>query len=88
MPQLTTGVPNLSVLLAYRPFLDPLPVGGGPTWTLGLFLPLVLLIAFAYKTIKLNYLPDVPKQALRLALQISVFMAGAALLLSLITRWL
>jgi len=76
----------IALLLAYRPFIDPLPVGPGPAWTLALFLPLVVAVAVAYKAIKLDRLAHVPGQALRLALQIILFMAAAAGLLVLLTR--
>ena len=76
----------IALLLAYRPFIDPLPVGPGIAWTLALFLPLVAGVAAAYKAIKLENLAHVPGQALRLALQIVLFMAAAAGLLALLTR--
>lgn len=76
----------IALLLAYRPFTDPLPVGSGLAWTLGLFLPLVLGVAVAYKTIKLDNLAHVPGQALRLAVQITVFIVSAAALLIFLTR--
>ena len=75
-----------ALLLSYRPFFDPLPVGSGLAWTLALFLPLILLVSVAYKAIKLQNLAHVPPQAARLAVQIVLFMGGAALLLALITR--
>ncbi len=76
----------IALLLAYRPFTDPLPVGSGLAWTLALFLPLVLGVAVAYKTIKLDNLAHVPGQAMRLAVQIVVFMAASAALITLFTR--
>ena len=74
-------------LLAYRPFLDPLPAGEGLLWTLGFFLPLVVLVSVAYKTIKLDRLEQVPRQSVRLVVQIVVFMVGAAGALSALTWW-
>ncbi len=69
-------------LLAHQLFIDPLPVGPGLAWTLALFLPLVAGVAVAYKTIKLTNLAHVPGQALRLFIQITLFMAAAAFLLA------
>lgn len=45
-------MPDAPVLLAYRPFLDPLPVGVHDYW-LWLIVPLCALIACAYKAIRL-----------------------------------
>lgn len=64
-------------LLAYRAFIDPLPIGNGRGW-IGLVVPLVVLVAVAYKTIKLPDLRQLPRQATVLALQIYIFMAAAA----------
>ena len=72
--------------LAYRPFIDPLPIGNSTGWAL-LFLPLVLLVSIAYKSIKLRDLRQLPRQAARLALQIILFMALAAAALMGLYRW-
>ncbi|HEX7009814.1 MAG TPA: hypothetical protein VF184_07525 [Phycisphaeraceae bacterium] len=64
-----------ALVLAYRPFLDPLPLHSGWMW---LMLPLALAIAVVYKTIKLPDLSALPRQAATLAVQIIVFMALAA----------
>lgn len=70
-------------LLAYRPFLDPLPIDRYWLWFLP---PLILLIALVYRTIKSDELSSLPRKAGYLAFQISVFMvlAGAALWLLLL----
>jgi len=73
-------------LLAYRPFIDPLPIGNSPFWGL-LFVPLVVLVAVAYKTIKLRDLAQLPRQAVVLSLQIFIFMGLAAGALWVLT-WL
>jgi hypothetical protein len=70
-------------LAGYRPFLDPLPLD---TYWLLLLPPLVLAIAVIYKTIKLDDLAQLPRQALFLAGQIVAFMALAAAALWLITE--
>lgn len=75
------------MMLGYRPFLDPLPMSGSGLWLL-LLVPLVILVAVAYKTIKLADLRDLPRQAAVLAAQIFLFMAAAAALLWFITTWL
>ena len=72
------------LLLTYRPFIDPLPIGNSPWWWL-LLIPLVLLVSVAYKTIKLRSLRHLPKQSATLALQIVLFMAAAAAGLWLLT---
>jgi hypothetical protein len=70
-------------LLAYKPFLQPLPLD---TYWLVLLMPLVLAIAIVYKTIKLDDLAQMPKQAIFLAGQIIAFMILAAAALWLITE--
>ena len=72
--------------LAYRPFVDPLPIGNSPWWAL-LFFPLVVLVSVAYKTIKVRDLAQMPGQAVRLAVQIVVFMGLSAAALWALTRW-
>jgi hypothetical protein len=72
-----------SLTLAYKPFLQPLPLD---TYWLLLLLPLVLAIAIVYKTIKLDDLSQMPKQAIFLAGQIIAFMVLAAAALWLITE--
>lgn len=76
-----TGLAALS-LLAYRPFLDPLPVQS--YWLL--LPPLVIVIAIVYKTIKLDDLARLPRQAAVLAAQIVAFMLLAAAALWLIVE--
>ncbi len=74
----------MSAVLAYRPFLEPLPIE--PAW-LWLCVPLVLGVAVVYKTIKLPTLEKLPQQSLLLATQVLLFMAAGAGLLSLLTWW-
>lgn len=68
---------TMMLLLAYRPFIDPLPIGSSNGWVL-LFFPLVIFVSIAYKSIKLRDLRELPRQAGVLALQIFFFMAVAA----------
>lgn len=70
--------------LAYRPFIDPLPIGNSGGWV-WLFVPLVILVAVAYKTIKLRDLRELPRQSAVLTLQIVVFMGLAATALWVLT---
>lgn len=65
------------VLLAYRPFIDPLPIGNSAGWS-WLFVPLVVLVSVAYKTIKLRDLRELPRKSAILAAQIFIFMGVAA----------
>jgi len=70
-------------VLAYRPFLDPLPL---ESWWMVLLVPLVLGISVTYKTIKIDDLSQLPRQATFLFLQIIVFMVLAAAGLWLVTE--
>ena len=74
----------MALLLAYRPFIDPLPIGNSPAWSL-LFVPLVILVALAYKTIKLRDLRKLPRQTTVLCVQIFAFMGAAAVALWVLT---
>lgn len=64
-----------SVILAYRPFFDPLPIDS--FWLL-LMLPLSLAVALVYKAIKLDDLKQLPRASAILTAQIIFFMAVAA----------
>ncbi|MEM1107812.1 MAG: hypothetical protein AAGH99_03890 [Planctomycetota bacterium] len=74
----------MMLLLAYRPFIDPLPIGNSTAWV-WLFVPLILLVSVAYKTIKLRDLNELPRAAAILAAQIFVFMGFAAAALWVLT---
>ncbi|MEM7576814.1 MAG: hypothetical protein AAF328_04995 [Planctomycetota bacterium] len=82
----TTTVWMPAPMLAWRPFLEPLPIDSGWLW---LSVPLVLGVAVVYKTIKLPQanLRELPQESLKLAAQVLLFMAFAALLLTTLT-WL
>ena len=73
----------IGTLLAYRPFLEPLPLD---TYWLLLLPPLVLAVSVVYKTIKLEDLAQLPGQALFLSGQIIAFMILAAAALWMITE--
>ena len=70
-------------LLAYRPFLEPLPLDA--SW-LVLLVPMVIAISVVYKTIKVRDLRKVPQQAALLAAQIVLFMVAAAAILWIVTE--
>ncbi|MEM8737820.1 MAG: hypothetical protein AAGG38_04990 [Planctomycetota bacterium] len=76
----------MNFVLAYRMFVDPLPIGNSPAWGL-LLIPLVVLVSVAFKTIKLRDLRKLPRQAATLSVQIFVFMGLAAAVLWLVTWW-
>ncbi len=69
--------------LAFRLFLQPLPLDD--YWLL-LLVPLSIAVAVVYKTIKLDDLSKLPRQATYLAAQILVFMVLAAAALWLLTE--
>lgn len=69
--------------LPYRPFIDPIPVG---EYWLALLVPLVIVVAVVYKTIKTPELARVPGEAARLSATILVFMVLAASGLWLLTE--
>lgn len=72
-----------SLILAWRPLLDPLPLDDYWLW---LMIPLVAAIAVVYKAIKLDDLTLLPRQALGLMLQFIFLMALAAIVLYTITE--
>jgi len=71
------------VILAYRPFLEPLPIDDYWVW---LVIPLVLAICIVYKTIKDDDLRKLPRQAASLTAQVLIFMVLAATALWLVTE--
>lgn len=70
-------------LLAFRPFLDPVPID--QYWML-MLLPMVIAIAVVYKTIKTDRLEKIPREATVLAAQIIAFMIMAAAALWMLTE--
>ena len=63
-------------LLAYVPFITPLPVWDYWAWTL---LPLCVGVSIVYKTIKCRYVTQIPREALTITLWIVLAMIGVAL---------
>jgi hypothetical protein len=75
------------LLLAYVPFLYPLPVWNQWPW---LLLPLCLAVAIVYKSIKCRTMRQVPREALIIFVWILIGMASAAGALAAvvkITEW-
>jgi hypothetical protein len=68
-------------LLAYRLFIDPLPIYQQWFW---LCLPLVALFSIVYKAVKCETMAEVPKAALRITGMIILGMASAAAGLTLL----
>lgn len=69
-------------LLAFRPFIDPIPI---VSWQkLAMLLPLCLAIAIVYKTTKCRELRDVPVASLVLwvTILVGMFAVGISLLVA------
>ena len=69
-------------LLAFRPFIDPIPI---VSWQkLAMLLPLCLAIAIVYKTTKCRELRDVPVASLVLwvTILVGMFAVGIGLLVA------
>lgn len=80
-----TLLAQMGMVLAYRPFLDPLPIDRYWLW---LIMPLVIGIAVVYKAVKI---PNprwgvMTVQSLKLAGQIFAVLAGAAAVLLFLTE--
>jgi hypothetical protein len=72
-------------MLAYRPFLDPLPVWN--LWFL-LILPLCAAVAVVYKSMKCQSMKQVPREAGAIILWIIGGFSAAALALLVLVHWL
>jgi hypothetical protein len=75
----------VSFLLAYRPFLDPLPVWPKSVWP-WLLVPLCVAVAIVYKSVRCKTMDRVPREAGELAITILLGMAAAAVVLGVIVR--
>jgi len=78
------------ILLAFRPFLDPLPL-----WNLPpalrmplLLIPLTIGVAIVYKSIKCSSMKKVPRESAELTGWILLFMIVAAVALTALVRGL
>jgi len=76
--------------LAFRPFLDPLPIWALPQWlwTPVILLPLTAGVAIVYKSIKCRKMNMVPREAATLTGLILLFMVVAAVVLAVLVRGL
>ena len=74
-------------LLAYRPFLDPLPVWPNTVWP-WLLLPLCLAVSVVYKSVRCGSMRHVPREALAATGWIILFMAAAGVTLAVVVRGL
>jgi hypothetical protein len=73
----------MSILIAWTPFLDPLPLHGGWWFTIG---PLALFIAMAYKAVRVTDLRDYWKQVALMTIQTILGMIGLAVLVFVIVE--
>ena len=72
-------------LLAYRPFLDPLPIWN--YWFV-LILPLCISVAVVYKSMKCRSMTQVPREACAIVLWIIGGFGAAGAVLMLLVKWL
>ena len=71
--------------LAYRPFLDPIPVWSDAVWP-WLLIPLCVAVSIVYKSIKCRSMKDVPREAAVITVWIILGMIGAAIALAVLVR--
>ena len=77
----------MNLFLAFRPFLDPLPVWSLPWQGMPFMLiPLVIGVAVVYKSIKCRKMDMVPRESAALTGWILLFMLIAAVVLTLLVR--
>ena len=73
MADAAEGEWGVMTMLAYRPFLDPLPLDA--YWYL-LLIPIAIAISLAYKAVRVRDMKDYPRQVLVLSIQIVVSMVA------------
>ena len=75
---------SVAPILAYHPFLDPLPY----SWDFWpwLLLPLCIGVAVVYKSIKCRSMKQVPREAAGITVWILAGLAGAAVVLVAIVK--
>lgn len=71
--------------LAYRPFLDPLPLQD--LWFL-LLIPVSFCVSLAYKAVRVQDMKQLPRQALAMALQVILGMVVLGALLFVVITYL
>ncbi len=72
-------------LLAYRPFIDPLPMPAGAWWLT--LVPMAVFIAIAYKAVKRKSLTGFWKSAGMMAAQIVLFISLAGFGVHALVEW-
>jgi len=77
----------LALILAWTPFIDPLPLWPDSRWP-WLIIPLCIAVSVVWKSIKCASMRTVPREAAAIAFWIPAAMAGAALGLGLLVRFL
>lgn len=75
-------------LLAYTPFINPLPIWLNPWYWPLLLLPLSLAVAVVYKTIKCEDARQIPRQTFEWFVYIIGAMAAVAAGLALLAAWM
>lgn len=75
----------LHALLAYRPFLEPLPLPPGAWWLT--IIPMALFISIAYKAVRRNSLNGFWKSTTIMAVQIVFFIALAGFAVHAVVEW-
>jgi hypothetical protein len=71
--------------LAWRPFLDPVPIWSNAVWP-WLLLPIAVAVSLVYKSIKCRSMNQVPREATEIATWIVLGMVIAAGALALLVR--
>lgn len=72
-------------VLAYTPFLDPIPIWSNAVWP-WLLLPLTLAVSLVYKSVKCRTMRQVPREAAVIAVWIILGMIIAAVVLAGLVR--
>jgi hypothetical protein len=72
-------------VLAWTPFLDPIPIWSNAIWP-WLLVPLTIVVSLVYKSIKCRTMRQVPREAAAIAVWIVIGMAVAALVLAGVVR--
>lgn len=75
--------PAAQAILAYTPFLQPLPAWDYWMW---LLIPLTAAVAVVYKSMKCPTMARVPREAAQITLLILLGMAAAAVVLMIVVR--
>ena len=75
----------IALILAWRPFLDPIPIWSNAVWP-WLLLPLTIAVSLVYKSIKCRTMRQVPREATGIAVWIVLGMVIAAVVLAGVVR--